>query len=115
MVLQVSAPIIADQFSAAVEVKDHQSGYPIDAIALLQVLDPLLIDIGDGREGHGGIVAFEGCLVAIIAAENDLHSLPLLVDFLIELGQRRGEEAAGRSPVCTEVDAHQVWFAVDLH
>ena len=115
VVLQVSASIIADQFAAAVEVKDHQSGNAIDAIALFQVLDPLLIDVGYGCEWHGCIVALEGCLVAIVATENDLHTLPLVVDLLIELRQRWGKKATGRCPVCTKVDADQVWFSVDLH
>lgn len=109
MILQVSAPIVANQLTTTLEVEHDKSRNPVDSVALLQILDALVVSVGYREEGHGGKVPLEGCLIPIIRAEHELHTLRCAnVNLLIELCECGGEEATRGCPVRAEVYTHEV-------
>ena len=84
VILEIFSSIIANELTTAIKIKYNQSGYAIDPVALFEVLYPLLISVWYGGKWHGGKVSLERSLIAIVAAEDDLHALSFFINFIVE-------------------------------
>ena len=98
----------------AVGLEDDQAGNAAD-LEFLGDGRQACVTLGQGKPGHLAVVLVVFLLGFVAGQENDLDDLLCLVELFVEFRKDRGELAAGRAVVHTEIDAYQFGTLEGLH